>query len=326
MSLQFLDICQLFEQLSSLRDLESRELSVQQWFGQHQSHIRRRGAPALALLSCLFPEKRADRVYALRTQQLEHMVTKAACLGHTRVSELRRLQGRDRMGFASAVQQVLSATDDFSNPPQPLTVDEVDHTLDRLASTCVFSSPKLRESITFGYTEVFDELVRVLRRLPSVGVKWMIRLLLKSLCPVEIPVTRTLRAFHFLMPDLLKVRTSLSGAVQLLEGDTISQLPVSPPPSLERSLKESARAEIEPRLGMMIGLQGFEKARSIQHCCQLAGHKEINVERKYDGEYCQIHVSRTNSQHHITIFSKSGRDSTMDRVGVHDAIKRCLGL
>ncbi|KAK5356244.1 hypothetical protein LTS03_011709, partial [Exophiala xenobiotica] len=326
MSLHFLDICQLFEQLSSLKDLESRESSVQQWFGQHQSHIRRRGAPALALLSCLFPEKRADRVYALRTQQLEHMVTKAACLGHTRVSELRRLQGRDRMDFASAVQQVLSATDDFSNPPQPLTVDEVDHTLDRLASTCVFSSPKLRESITFGYKEVFDELVRVLRRLPSMGVKWMIRLLLKSLCPVEIPVTRALRAFHFLMPDLLKVRTSLAGAIQLLEGDTISHLPVSPPPSIERPLKESARAEIEPRLGMMIGLQDFEKARSIQHCCQLAGRKEIHVERKYDGEYCQIHVSRTNSQHHITIFSKSGRDSTMDRVGVHDAIKGCLGL
>ncbi|KAK5356180.1 hypothetical protein LTS03_011737, partial [Exophiala xenobiotica] len=277
MSLQFLDICQLFEQLSSLKDLESREISVQQWFGQHQSHIRRRGVPALALLSCLFPEKRADRVYALRTQQLEHMVTKAACLGHTRVSELRHLQGRDRLDFASAVQQVLSATDDFSNPPQPLTVDEVDHTLDRLASTCVFSSPKLRESITFGYTEVFDELVRVLRRLPSMGVKWMIRLLLKSICPVEIPVTRALRAFHFLMPDLLKVCTSLAGAIQLLEGDTISHLPVSSPPSIERPLKESARAEIEPRLGMMIGLQDFEKAGSIQHCCPLAGHKEINV-------------------------------------------------
>lgn len=83
MSLQFLDICQLFEQLSSLRDLESRELSVQQWFEQHQSHIRRRGPPALALLSCLFPEKRADRVYALRTQQLEHMATASACLSRS---------------------------------------------------------------------------------------------------------------------------------------------------------------------------------------------------------------------------------------------------
>ncbi|KIW22037.1 uncharacterized protein PV07_12564 [Cladophialophora immunda] len=256
MSLQFLDICQLFEQLSSLKSPESRELNLQEWFKQHQSSIQRRGAPALALLSCLFPEKRADRVYALRTKQLEHMVTKAACLGHSRVSELRRLQGRNGIDFASAAQQVLSATDDFSNPPRSLTVEEVDHTLDRLASTCVFPSPKLQGSITIGYIEAFDEL-----------------------------------------------------------------LPVSPPPNLERSLKESARAEIEPCFGTMIGLQELGKTRSIQHCCQLASHKEVSVQRKYDGEYCQIHISRTHSQHHITIFSKNGRDSTMDRVGVHNTIK-----
>jgi len=76
----------------------------------------------------------------------------------------------------------------------------------------------------------------------------------------------------------------------------------------------------------MIGLQAFDKARNIQHCCQLAGRKEVSVERKYDGEYCQIHVSQTNSQDHLTIFSKSGRDPTMDRVGLHNAIKKCLGL
>ena len=76
----------------------------------------------------------------------------------------------------------------------------------------------------------------------------------------------------------------------------------------------------------MIGLQEFDKARSIQHCSQLAGRKEVHVERKYDGEYCQVHISRTNSQHHITIFSKSGRDSTLDRVGVHNTISKCLGL
>ncbi|KAK5243792.1 hypothetical protein LTR11_011634 [Exophiala xenobiotica] len=201
------------------------------------------------------------------------MVTKVACLGRARVSELRRLQGHDGMDFASAVQQVLSATDHFSNPPRPLTVDEMDHTPDRLVFTCVFSSPKLREVITIGYTEVFDELVRVLRRLPSVGVKWMICLILKNLRSVEIPVTKALRAFHFLMPDLLQVRTSLSRAVQLLD-DVISHLPVSPPSSLEKSLREATRTEIEPRIGTMIALQAFDKARSIRHCCQLVGREE----------------------------------------------------
>lgn len=92
----------------------------------------------------------------------------------------------------------------------------------------------------------------------------------------------------------LKVRTSLSGAIQLVEGDTISQPPVEP--SLGRPLKESARAEIEPRFGAMIGFQDFHKASGAQHCCQLVGRKELNVERKYDGEYRQIHISRRDSQ------------------------------
>ncbi|KAK7912324.1 hypothetical protein LTR80_012226 [Exophiala xenobiotica] len=62
-------------------------------------------------------EQRAGRVYGLRPQQSERLVVKAACLDHTRVAELRRLQSRDRMDFASATQQVLLVTDDI--PAQP---------------------------------------------------------------------------------------------------------------------------------------------------------------------------------------------------------------
>ena len=163
MPLQFFDVCQLFEQLSSSRDLQGRERSLHEWFERHNSAIGRRGASALALLSCLFPEKRADRVYGLRPEQLECIVTKAACLGHTRVAELRRLQGHEGMDFASAVQQVLSATDDISRPHPSISIEQVDQALDRLASTCSFSSSKLRESVRTGYNEASVELVRVFR-------------------------------------------------------------------------------------------------------------------------------------------------------------------
>lgn len=44
------------------------------------------------------------------------------------------------------------------------------------------------------------------------------------------------------------------------------------------------------------------------------------MERKYDGEYCQIHVSRDHTTHRIKIFSKS------DRVALHPTIVKCLGL
>lgn len=86
----------------------------------------------------------------------------------------------------------------------------------------------------------------------------------------------------------------------------------------EKSSKEAVWAEIRPRAGIMVGLPVFEKARSIKHCCQLVGRREVSVERKYDGEYCQIPIQRHRTGHDISIFSKSGRDSTRYRVGLHE--------
>jgi hypothetical protein len=76
----------------------------------------------------------------------------------------------------------------------------------------------------------------------------------------------------------------------------------------------------------MVALQPFQKARSLKHCCQLADDKEVSVERKYDGEYCQIHVWMAGGGSRITIFSKSGRDSTVDREGLPDIIRQCLAI
>jgi DNA ligase-4 len=76
----------------------------------------------------------------------------------------------------------------------------------------------------------------------------------------------------------------------------------------------------------MVSQPPYDKAWSIQHCFQLVSNNTVSVERKYDGEYCQIHVSKNEDEHHIKVLSKSGRDSTQDRVAIHDAIRKCLGI
>lgn len=248
------------------------------------SDILRKGSGALALLSCLFPEKWADRVYGLREGKLEGIVVNG--LGHTRVSELRRLQEHERMDFASAVQQILATTDDDHEPIHPLTIVDMDHTLDHLAIMCPFSSRKLRASVGGVHGDPLDELLSIFRRLHSVETKWLIRLLLKDLRPAEISALLALRQFHFMVPDLLKIRTSLVDALEFLSCDVILQMPQSPTPGMEKQLKESALAEIQPLVETMIGLQPFQKARNIKHCCQLAANKVVSVEWKYDGEYC----------------------------------------
>lgn len=55
--------------------------------------------------------------------------------------------------------------------------------------------------------------------------------------------------------------------------------------------------------------------------------EEAWAEIKYDGERAQIHVEiMADNTSRITIFSKSKRDSTLDRFGVHHIIKRTLSL
>lgn len=55
--------------------------------------------------------------------------------------------------------------------------------------------------------------------------------------------------------------------------------------------------------------------------------EEAWAEVKYDGERAQIHVEiMEDNTSRITIFSKSKRDSTLDRFGVHHIIKKTLSL
>lgn len=59
----------------------------------------------------------------------------------------------------------------------------------------------------------------------------------------------------------------------------------------------------------------------------LRGSDRIWAETKYDGERAQIHVEvQSDNSSHITIFSKSKRDSSQDRYAVHDIVRRALGL
>jgi DNA ligase-4 len=52
----------------------------------------------------------------------------------------------------------------------------------------------------------------------------------------------------------------------------------------------------------------------------------MNVERKYDGEYCQIHIDLSKDRDFITLLSKSGKDSTKDRIDLYDVPRDSLWL
>ena len=203
-----------------------------------------------------------------------------------RMRELQGLQDLQGLDFASAVQKVLSAAEPALVVSHQVTVEEVERSLNHVASACDFSSSPLRGQLVNRHGDATAELKRVFQRVDSIQAKWLIRLILKDLRPASIPEMTVVREFHSLLPDCLMARNSLAHALQLLEDISVHDIPTCPSREINKKLPTSISAKMEPHLGVMIGLIRFEKARSINHCCRLVKNQQASVERKYDGEYC----------------------------------------
>lgn len=151
-------------------------------------------------------------------------------------------------------------------------------------------------------------------------------MLLKDYSPVHVPETLAMQQFHFLLPDLLRFQSSLETAVKLLGEPSISHMPYRAAKDAEGSLRETAENELELQVGVMVARPAHEKSRSIKRYCQLAGLRQMSVERKYDGEYCQIHIDLNKPRYWIKIFSKSGKGSTSDRIQLHHPLQDNMKL
>uniref|UniRef100_A0A8H7NHL9 ATP-dependent DNA ligase family profile domain-containing protein n=1 Tax=Bionectria ochroleuca TaxID=29856 RepID=A0A8H7NHL9_BIOOC len=303
--------------------------AVVSWFHKHNEAIPRRGTEAIAFLSCLFPERRPDRVFNLPTRQIEKIIERAQCLGSSRMSELQRWKANDGPDFASCVECVMVITDCEPRLGPNVTLSEIDEVLDQIAASSPFSSVALKERIKEKYGQSIRRdnlLLRLFRRLRSSETKWMIRMLSKNYSPAQVPEMLAMSEFHFLLPDILRFQSTIHAAVDLLSAPTIRCMPVQPAADTRDGLRVAARRELRPQVGTMATRPIYDKARSIRHCCQLASTRRMSVERKYDGEYCQIHIALNESGTCIKIFSKSGRDSTIDRIGIHRPLRDSLGL
>jgi DNA ligase 4 len=297
------------------------------WFNQHDHNIPRHGTAAVAFLSCLFPERRADRVYNIQEKRLEKIVGRSLLLSSTRLTHLSSWRKQDGPEFAQTVQNIMREAE-FDRPRAEHEVDleEIDALFDRVAATYSGSSPELQSRILNPITA--DEALHpLLRRLQSVEAKWLIRMFLKRYTPIELPERLVMRQFHCVLPDLLCLQNSFIAAIQCLDQPAVSHLCPRPrDDGHEKAIKLEAAPHLRPQVGVMVQRSSYYKARSIQHCCDMAARRRISVERKYDGEYCQVHIDLSKGKKCIKIFSKSGKDSTADRVRLHGAIENALKL
>ncbi|OJD16010.1 hypothetical protein AJ78_03802 [Emergomyces pasteurianus Ep9510] len=333
MGFKFSYVCDLFTSLetnltlkvpTASRHRNSDVATIANWFNQHGKQIHSGETDRLALLSCLFPERRPERVFGLKEPSLVKVIGRCLLLGTSRRRDLDsyRICGNGDLG--QCVEIVMGQAEN-NHPEEPgVTVEEIDAALNQIASRCRFSGPDVRRQRTA--VSVDEALRPILRRLTSRDAKWFTRIILKDLSPLTLPVRLVLRNFHFLLPDLLLVQDSFTAAVGLLSCDPIKRFPWTPDPSYAKLLASFASSHITITVGVKVGRPMFYKARGVKHCCKMVGKRTMSVERKYDGEYCQIHIDLSKGSGCMQIFSKSGKNSTADRRGIHSTLKECLRI
>jgi DNA ligase-4 len=333
MGFNFAHVCDLLSNLEANLILKASSVSrktnpdvttVTNWFNRHQKKIDSGEIDRLALLSCLFPEKRPERVFGLKEPSLVKIIGRCLLLGASRkqgLDQWRRSGGGD---LGQCVENVMQEAENQLGGEQKVTVEDIDAALNRIASRCRFSGKSIRQK--YAAVDVDEALAPIFRRLTSRDAKWFTRMILKNYSPVILPAKLILRNVHFLLPDLLRFQDSFEAALEVLGSGPIKYFPSRADPQYANILNQLALFHLSPRVGIKIGRPEFYKARSIKHCCTMIGKRTMSLERKYDGEYCQIHIDLTRRPDCIQIFSKSGKDSTIDKQDIHKILVDCLRI
>ncbi|KAL4978899.1 hypothetical protein BDW66DRAFT_164159 [Aspergillus desertorum] len=333
MGFKFTHLCDLLSSLEANKILKAATehrnrnpdvRTVTQWFARHDKKLRSSDTDLLALLSCMFPEKRSDRVYWLKDTNLARVIGRCLLLGVSRREELEKWRVSGGADLGQCVENVMRQAENHIISGQEVTVEDIDTALNMIASRCRSSGPSVRRQRSA--VDVEGTLAPLYRRLSSRDAKWLTRMILKTHFSDTLPERLTLKSFHFLLPHLLLFQNSFEAAVSLLSSEPIIHFPPRPETGYARDLGRIALHHLTPKIGIKIGRPEYCKARSIKHCCNMVGQRRMSVERKYDGEYCQIHIDLSKHSRCIQIFSKSGKDSTSDRAGVHQAIRESLRI
>ncbi|KAI1072833.1 hypothetical protein LB507_002954 [Fusarium sp. FIESC RH6] len=324
MPLPFFLVCELLDQCYNLSvNKKSCCGVITKWFARHRGYVDAHDTSLSALLSTLLPDKRTDRVYCIQAPSLERIIGRACLLGASRIAELAQYrQPGSGVDLADCVHRILTVTPSPGyNQKDLVTVEEIDELLHSLASKVRWSSPSIRASQASLTPTNRTDVEVMYRRLSAVEAKWFTRLILKSYQPLVLDPHLIYQLCDPLLPCVLKIQDDFAVAIataQVLRRRLLPNAGIRTP-------RDQIMGTVKPQLGTKIGRQPWLKGRSIKHCLDM-GHGCMSVEEKMDGEYCQIHIDPSKGDRCLQIFSKSGKDSTEDRVALHGTILESLRI
>ncbi len=341
MLLLFTQFCNLLSDLERLskrdppllplyRQQRYRE-TIKQWFTARRVSINTPDIDVVALLSALFPEKRTDRVYAIKLKRLTNLLKRCLDLGKDRVEMLNQWQKPGRGSLCDCVERALRQAEFPEQPANQVTLEEIDSALATIAGKCRFSGPKVRgRKDSFHQVEDDRQVLKVLgqiyKRMQSREAKWFTRMILKDYSCLDLSESMVYHYLDVRLPTAMQMYDNFEAAISELRGLPTSQIANLNQGALNQHCGNEARL-LQPRIGVKLGPPKWVKAKGgVKHAVSVIDGRTMSIEKKHDGEYCQIHIDLSKGEDCIQIFSKSCKDSTSDRRGVHQAIKDSLRI
>jgi DNA ligase-4 len=334
MTITFGAICSL---LQSVENISSRKppLPPQQeketiseitanWFINQRKHLDDPGTSGAAVLSALFPHRRKDRVYGLQAPLLAKKLTTLLNFGHGQKILFDGWKTGKLGDLGVYAERAMAKWDGTFKTKHVFPIEEIDQLLVQLAAKYRFSDEAIRRQRIW-HVRTDTVLRDILIRLESWEAKWLVRLILRDHCTIELDERQVLGQYHFLLPDLLMFQNDFDAVFEMLRGD-LSMYPAMPKPTQEKSLRIEASQKLRAIVGVKVGRPAFHKAWSFKNCFQLVGNRAWAAEVKYDGEYCEIHIDLQQGSNDIKIFSKNGKDATADREPLHSTIRKALRI
>ncbi|KAJ6457176.1 hypothetical protein C8R47DRAFT_173370 [Mycena vitilis] len=279
----------------------------------------------------LFPDEDSRRKYDMQETRLASAL--ANCFG---VSAMALSQWAGDGASGCLGEEVLEILNKSSSYPQdyisPLSIAEVDDLLEELASHSGYSDKSVRRTHSRATRRSKSDILRALyRSMSPMDASFLTQIILKDLRPLLYPLpdshyTVALKSYNSVAVTQLSKEDAMKAwdpSRQMLKTYRVrSGLDAA------AAVFDAGITDVLPRIGTPVEIPKSEKGRGCMHALEIIrSSKEVWAETKYDGERAQIHVEiLAHNRSRLTIFSKSKRDSTKDRYGVHNVIRKALGL
>jgi DNA ligase-4 len=334
MTITFGVICSLLQSLENISTRKPRLLPkeekesvreiISNWFSNQRDALDDPETNGGAVLSALFPHRRKDRVYGLQPPLLAKKLANLLAFNNGQRALFEGWKTGAHGDLGVYTERAMKPWDGTFTSKRAFPIERIDQLLVQLAAKYRFSDEAIRKKRNWD-VKTDTELKEIFVRLESWEAKWLVRLILRDHCTVELDEKFVLEQYHFLLPELLMFQNDFEAVFGMLRGE-LSCYPAVPEPGQERSMRIEAAQKLKAVVGVKVARPTFHKAWSFKHCFQLVGKRAWAAEVKYDGEYCEIHVDLDNTERDTKIFSKNGKDATADREPLHNTIRNALRI